>query len=247
MAITAAQRKLIDQAASYWFVTLQSPVLTPEQEKTFFAWLESSPLHQAAYIRAEQIWQRGGVLGQLDLQANARTSPPLSKSYAVQFSALAACLLIAVVFGIQVLITPTSDPTPALYSTAVGEQRKVTLADGSTLHLNTNSQVAVDMTGQYRRVKLQLGEVFFNISKDPPRPFDVMTQHGTVRVLGTQFSVFDSGSDIAVTVLEGRVALKAGTAQSEQAFQADVTLTDNQQLTLREAANNAAPRPVDAQ
>ncbi|MBX2847768.1 MAG: FecR domain-containing protein, partial [Acidiferrobacterales bacterium] len=59
------------------------------------------------------------------------------------------------------------------YKTAVGEMSMVTLTDGSILQLNTNSEVLVRYSDTTRYVELLSGEVYFDVAKDPNKPFAV--------------------------------------------------------------------------
>jgi transmembrane sensor len=93
------------------------------------------------------------------------------------------------------------------YSTAVGEQRSVPLEDGSLVYLNTDSELAVDLSGSERRITLTRGEARFTVAKDPNRPFIVTTRHATVRALGTIFNVQTGGERTAVSVIEGRIVV----------------------------------------
>ena len=71
----AIKRKLPQRdldAAMAWLVRLNSPALTPAEETQFFVWLEASPVHQAAYLKAEQLWLRGDVLAQARKPAASR-------------------------------------------------------------------------------------------------------------------------------------------------------------------------------
>ncbi len=81
-------------------------------------------------------------------------------------AAIAACAVFAVaaLFAFQSLV-------PGRYSTGVGEQRTIKLEDGSTIALNTDTAVRVELTDRMRRVSLLRGEALFNVAKDPTRPF----------------------------------------------------------------------------
>ena len=92
------------------------------------------------------------------------------------------------------------------YSSDVGEQKLVTLADGSTVQLNTATAIGVDLQPQQRRVTLRQGEAFFSVAPDPSRPFIVEAGDSEIRVIGTKFNVrIDDRGVALVTVLEGRV------------------------------------------
>lgn len=266
-----AEKQEIGQIAMQWLVKLDSPELTEAEEQAFLTWLNQSPYHQAAYIKAEEIWQRGDVLAQLspnagstleDNDLNPHPQPERSNVVKANFGrvktlsylAAAACICMVMVFGVKFYTSPS--PYSAQYVTEVGQQQRVELDDGSLIVLNTDTEVSIKYLAKNRIVKLIRGEAFFEVSKDKNRPFDVLTQSGRVRVLGTQFSVTNDQNATTVTVLEGSVGLdstqradtgfdSAPELPAEQ-FNADVTLTANQQLSMQEAAEKAQPRKIDA-
>lgn len=102
---------------------------------------------------------------------------------------------------------------PQYYRTAVGEVSHVTLADGSTLSLNTDSELSVEFTAQQRLVYLSRGEVFFAVAKDHQRPFVIDTGERRIEVLGTQFNVRKRHDEqvLKISVLEGKVAVHQAT------------------------------------
>ena len=83
------------------------------------------------------------------------------------------------------------------------------LVDGSTISLDANAQVTLDLTTSHRRVRLDRGEALFHVSKNGAVPFDVQVGPTTVRVVGTTFSVENKGREGAETVvLEGAVLVR---------------------------------------
>ncbi len=91
------------------------------------------------------------------------------------------------------------------YATDTAEQQQLTLADGSDLAINANSQLSVALSDTERRVQLQQGEVFFSVARDTQRPFVISTDRGQIRVLGTAFNVDTSGDGLVVSVEHGVV------------------------------------------
>jgi len=99
------------------------------------------------------------------------------------------------------------------YRTQIGALTTVPLSDGSKVTLNTDSQIHVELSPTLRRVKLDQGEAFFEVSKDGARPFVVEIADKRVIAVGTQFSVRRENNDIRVLVTEGRVWIeRRGTA-----------------------------------
>jgi len=87
---------------------------------------------------------------------------------------------------------------------------EVSLPDGSTVYLNRNSELSYSKKpGQStRNVKLR-GEAFFDITRDPSKPFIIDAENARVEVLGTSFSVKtkNTNNDVEVFVKTGSVML----------------------------------------
>jgi len=89
----------------------------------------------------------------------------------------------------------------------------IILADGTKVWLNAESTLRYPaaFVGQERRVEIT-GEAYFEVAGHPSQPFIVRKDELEVRVLGTHFNVnaYDNEQDLRVTLLEGRVSVKAG-------------------------------------
>lgn len=243
MMTLPSKQDIAEQAAIEWLATLQSPSLSKEEEQSFFKWLEKSPENQAAYIKAEQLWERGDQLNQIPLAEEKRffNFEWLFKPYPMAGTALCCCL--AILFS-AIIFWPSPTWTQA-YTTALGEQKTVMLPDNSSILINTNSKLTVEYNKERRVVRLLSGEAFFSVTSAPEQAFDVITSRGTVRVLGTQFSVDTSSPKTLITVLEGKVAL-GNTTNTKEKFKANTTLTQNEQLSIEEARLGTPPKKVDA-
>lgn len=236
--MTTNKEKLMGESES-WLVKLSSPSLTDEQEKEFMEWLARSPAHQSAYLEAESNWQRGKVLANESLKARSS-----SKRSPYVFSAAASFILaIVLVFQSGLLDRQAYEES---FVTAFGEQKQVLLNDGTELVLNTDTQVEVSFTRQSRIIHLRKGEAFFNVAKGPDWPFDVITDAGQVRVLGTQFSVREGATETIVTVVEGKVGVRKGGQGPADSFEADVALERNQRVVVQIADSSDAVESVDA-
>jgi transmembrane sensor len=97
---------------------------------------------------------------------------------------------------------------PNSYRSAIGGIKVVSLSDGSTITLNTNSAIRVALTTVERRIDLDRGEAFFEVAKDAQRPFVVRTAGKLVVAVGTKFSVFRGPLDTRVVVTEGQVKVE---------------------------------------
>jgi transmembrane sensor len=100
-----------------------------------------------------------------------------------------------------------SQMVSSVYTTGMGEQRFLKLADSSTVELNAKSRVRVHFTRDERAVDILAGEALFNVTKDSARPFVVGVGGMRVSVVGTQFDVYKKAHATVVTVVEGRVSV----------------------------------------
>lgn len=119
------------------------------------------------------------------------------------------------------------------YGTGIGEQRLLTLADGSTVQLNARSQLRIRFSEHERKVELIRGQALFEVAKNPDRPFIVTSDGTRVRAVGTQFDVYKKNSGVVVTVVEGRVVVipessRAALARSAQSSDSADTRAESQ-------------------
>jgi transmembrane sensor len=96
------------------------------------------------------------------------------------------------------------------YQTAIGGIEAVPMHDGSRVTLNTDSGIRVEVNKTERRIELEKGEAFFEVAKDPSRPFVVHAGRERIVAVGTKFSVRRDGDNarVRVIVTEGRVRVE---------------------------------------
>lgn len=126
-------------------------------------------------------------------------------AFGLRAAAVAAVLLVAIY-----ALAPFAAGyfSAQVYATEVGNQQHIRLADGSTVDLNTDSELRVHFNDAKRGVTLIRGEASFKVVRDPQRPFDVRAGEITVRAVGTAFSVrLRDFQKVEVRVTEGRVAI----------------------------------------
>lgn len=179
----------IEADAARWVVRVDRD---PEMRGKLEAWLAGDRRRMGAYARAEAGWTHLDRASVLAVKASA--SNPLMRRRGVigGLGALAAGLAAA-------LVAPRL--LAQRYGTALGEIRRVPMADGSVAAINTSSELEVSMQPRLRAVKLERGEAWFAVAKDPGRPFVVESGPVRVRAVGTAFSVrkHEGGSDVLVT------------------------------------------------
>lgn len=197
---------VLDQASA-WIARLASDHVAPSDIQAFALWLAQSDAHKCAYDQTLELWQELGVVRHLPIDIPPITPPETqitqrsSRRNWVGLSALAASIIVAVLtYPMWFNTTQTQ-----FYSTGVGEQQTVYLDDGSSVTLNTNTRLEVHIDSAERSIKLHSGEAFFEVAKDPQRPFVVNSCFREMRALGTAFNVRCDRVSGLVTVTEGLV------------------------------------------
>jgi len=208
---SAKPAESVPAQASLWVVKLHSADCTAAERRAFADWLAQSESHRSTYRDVEALWRQMGGLGSVAdprLQAaRAYLSQARGKRrrLAPKRLALAASLLLVV------STVPYWWPWLAAdtYRTAIGEHTRIELSDGSTIDLNTDSEVRVYYSWNTRQATLQRGEALFSVVHDSGKPFEVAASGGLIRDLGTQFDVYRQENGVTVTVLEGEIAVSA--------------------------------------
>jgi transmembrane sensor len=221
--------------AASWVTVLGRDQVTDEEWANFKAWLAVSERHKQAFEALSRLNVDFGILKELDVIAEATEEilPAATRFLPRRIGlALAAGLAGILVAGSVYLANyANSAPQTADYDTTVGELRQVTLSDGSSIQLNTNSHVEVRFSSSERRVYLTRGEAYFSVAHNPRRPFSVYAANGVVTAVGTAFTVRLREQDaVEVTVEKGRVALSARpepTPNAVRSFTAPAPNVDN--------------------
>jgi transmembrane sensor len=216
--------------AARWLVQAQDKAFTSEDRKMLEIWLEEDPANRKAFEQMRDVWAHLGVVepafapeekyaprAVLTHQRETERKTGLKALFNLFFKpdkklAMAfVSLAILVLFCLPVFKMHFVEPVETFYSysTATGEQKTVTLSDGSVLKMNVSSSISVCMSKGDRRVQMNNGEVFFTVKPDPERPFEVRTSKGLVRVLGTAFNVKDRKGRVAVDVDHGKVHVQS--------------------------------------
>lgn len=183
--------------------------LSPEEQDRFFEWLAADPAHADALARCRRHWRRLDKLADWRPEHGRRPNPDLlapplpRRSRRLVFPlALAAAAAVA---GTLFLWSPRS-VAPAEAALPRHEDRRM-LPDASSAKLNARARITVLYTPAERRIRLEEGEAFFTVVKDPARPFVVEAGGVEVRALGTSFDVRLADSSLDVIVTTGVVAL----------------------------------------
>lgn len=226
----------IYEEATNWLIKHREIDLNYQEKREFDTWLRQSPQHVQAYLEMSAVWEDlpaldpswnptpdqliararsdGNVhplVGSAPITLGARRhSPDPRSAHRPRFARLSFALAAAFLLAVLGVTSWYWRNDHNLYSTAVGEQRSIVLADGSTLELNSRSRIRVRYTEAQRDVDLLEGQALFRVAHNKSRPFVVHSGSVSMRAVGTQFDVYRKKSDTVVTVVEGQVAVAEG-------------------------------------
>ena len=203
----------LSRQATAWLVQLEDEPDNETLRVQFIDWLATSPAHLAAWEETTHVSGLMSAAGPL----RASTPPPLSRHRAWlprfgrvrTFTGLALATCFAWFVAPDLSLWVRSDEI-----TRTAELRVVRLKDGSIAHLAPSTAIAFTDDAKGRRLDLLQGEAWFDVAHDEARPFRVVAGDSQVTVLGTAFSVEKIGSNTAVAVQRGRVAVETRDAAS---------------------------------
>jgi transmembrane sensor len=206
-----------------------------EFEAYLDVWEKSANVKDFDNIDAQNDWEK--VRSRMNLKTTHKSIP--LRNYLLRIAAV-AILVVGLAFFFNQLFKVKNNNTNInnYYETAaLGELKKVTLADGSIINLNRNSKIIQnDNYGKTNRDIILEGEAFFEVAKNPALPFKVHTLNSTVEVLGTSFNIKCDSQKVTVGVVTGKVAFyQTGNNQNRVTLMPEHTgiykLTDNNFIT----------------
>ena len=197
----------VAEQAVHWLMEMQQGALNPRQQAAWQHWLNAHSEHQRAWDHMQRVNQR--LRGMPSPLAHAALNAPTSTN---RRQALKLLLILgagsAAAWSLrQQHILP---PLTADYRSPVGQRRKVQLADGSQLHLNTGSAVDVHFDGQQRLIRLLEGEILLTGVKGPT-PLKVLTGQGLLSSQTARLNVRQFNDHTQLAVLDGHVDVMPNT------------------------------------
>lgn len=249
--LKALQAMSAEEAAAFWLVRFDVHD-TDSDDALFCEWLDSAETNSKAWAAALQMWD--GLDDPhiepafANLRAEARSAG--STFWTPGHIAIAASLFLAVMSGsVLFSLRPdsfligsdrgTSETLPndvvrgGFLATAKGERRTFILSDKTKLTLNTDSSAYIDFLPHERRIERLHGQAYFEVSKDPKRPFIVGDRARSVTALGTSFEVRADERSMQVILVEGRVKVAAiGAAPVELHAGQQATATTGTEISV---------------
>lgn len=220
----------------------------PTADADLQAWLGESEAHRTAYRSVERAWRLAGSLPASDDAGDGEQTAPRRYRHRRVWSAdrpgigrrrvfgfavavlTAACLALLVLPSLRLHLL-------ADHVTGKQQRQRIALADGSVVHLDAHSAIAVRFTGSRRAVELLAGRAFFEVVAAPGQLFVVDADGVHVRVTGTAFGVRADRGRVGVEVRSGSVAVDTGDSITNLASGDQLTVWRADGRRIRTAAS----------
>jgi transmembrane sensor len=146
-------------------------------------WCGADAMNLAAFEQMQRLWNAFPEAG-----ASSWHPPSLGNRLKHRNKLMALAASVVLLVGVAGWFALRYSDNRVL-ETAVGEQRRITLADGSQVDLAPDSRVSTRFTLARRDVRLVRGQAFFVVAHNAVRPFIVHANNLTVTAVGTEFDV----------------------------------------------------------
>ena len=190
----------VARAAAQWLALLESGAATERDHAALQHWRDSHPQHEQTWQRAQSLRQRFSDLPQALAMASLDRPQPGRRAVLTRALGVAALVPAAWLISRQLPL----DAWRADLRTATGERKRLPLADGASLQLNTATAVDVDLA--QRRVTLVDGELALTVPGTAALTVD--TRYGQLRVSQAEVCVRQLASGCRVSVLKGAVQVR---------------------------------------
>ncbi|MCF2708766.1 FecR family protein [Bacteroides pyogenes] len=205
----------LDKELLYCFFSQRT---TPDEEMKIRLWLEESDEHRREFFRERKLFDalilRGDAGSVLKNHVRRRF---LWRRIAVAASGIAAVFILAVTTAYYLLEQSMKEEVMNTVAVPQGQRVSLTLADGTHVWLNAMSRMEYPQSfraSDKRMVRID-GEAYFEVSRNPKKPFVVCTDKGNVEVLGTKFYVdaYNRTNRFETSLVEGSVKVSTPTSE----------------------------------
>lgn len=163
----------------------------------------------------EKVWNR--AKGERSVRVNYKKSI-IDRQWLLKIAASVAIVLMSLATVYFFLSKGTDNQSSAEYlykENSAGRKSTLYLNDGTVVHLNSASSIRYpEVFSDTSRVVYLKGEAYFEVARDPAKPFSVISANVRTTALGTSFNVkaYDDSNDIEVSLVEGKVRVSEETA-----------------------------------
>lgn len=191
-----------NRQAGEWLARLHADDRSPDDEVAFREWLDGDPSHRTVFERASAVWDAVG--GLRDQSPVAQPDTPRLSRRVVLAGGGALAVAGASTFGWR-------EAYAGVYRTGVGEQRRLTLDDGSRVMLDTDTRIRFRAGSDARTLSLSAGRVDLDIASDP-RPFLIELGARRIAAQTGRLDMRRDGDAMALTAIRGSARIDAAGA-----------------------------------
>ncbi|WP_027582393.1 FecR domain-containing protein [Bradyrhizobium sp. Ai1a-2] len=205
---------ILKRDARRWVTELASGEANMGDFEKAERWRRQSPAHEAAFAEATRLWSDFAAAGRRLIAEEGKPawvpppSPTSRRAMLAGTGALAASAAAYAVINPPLALWPSLDEFRADYRTAIGEQRRVMLADEISVRMNTRTSIAIPQAVDTDQITLIAGEAFFAMPKQPKRSLTVVAADGRSTTTRAQFDVRNIDSSVCVTCFDGEVRIE---------------------------------------
>lgn len=208
------------EEAARWLTRREAGELSAAEKAVFEQWVAASPSHHQALERAaaalDAVSRHAAAADIMDMRQAALAASSQTRPMPWVLAASAASVGVAVV-ALWIALSRVPEPPhpstavaqsasrPTHYATAIGERATISLPDGSTATLDTQSELEVAYTSEERGIHLLRGQALFEVAKHKLAPFQVYAGGRRITAVGTLFNVRLDGGRVRVALIEGKV------------------------------------------
>jgi len=186
---------------------------TPEEKEEVTRWLDTDKKNMKEFLALRKlydisIWQQEQTPVAKDNLSLGNKRWTL-RSASFELAKVAAIFILAFTIVYSFLINEDNDSAKMqTIFVPPGQRAELTLTDGTKVWLNAKTTFTFPdkFTANNRRVTLD-GEGYFDVTKNPEKPFIVNTERYDIKVMGTEFNVtaYSGSSVFETSLLKGAV------------------------------------------
>lgn len=196
-----------NRQAADWLARLHADDRSSKDEAEFSRWVAADPRNAETFERASAVWDSIGGLSQPETAPAAPTQPAVLTRRMVLAGSAVVAVVGAASLGWQ-------EAGAVEYQTAVGEQRRIVLEDGTRVMLDTATSIRFMAETKLRTLLLLAGRIDVEIAPDP-RPFIIDAGARRARTRTARIDVRRDGEAVALTTIAGTVSVASVAADVE--------------------------------
>ena len=197
--MTTAKRVNDGDIAARWVARMDAGDWQAGDEQELQTWLSADPARHGLLLRTQAAWLLPEAADAIRQDDDIVAAKPSSWHRRAIIGGLVAAS------GAAIIAARLSFADSVAYATKLGEIRRVPLADGSVMTINSETELKVLLAKDLRQIDLAQGEAWFEVAKDASRPFVVTSGKVRAKAVGTAFSVRTREMGVEVLVTEGVV------------------------------------------